>query len=120
MLAQGIYELRGTEFEVGKLLFSYAPPSSGTQLLMRRPLGAVHAKLTLPRHSKLRKCGSPADATDALDGDTEVVVRVQTNTCQVKSARLQLESMEDGMQYDLSVAMADGQGEYQPSVSLVE
>jgi len=56
MLAQGIYELRGTEFEVGKLAFSYAPPSSGTQLLMRRPPGAVHAKLTMPRHSKLTVC----------------------------------------------------------------
>jgi hypothetical protein len=53
MLAQGIYDLRGTEFEIGKIAFSYGPPSSGTQLLMRRPSGAVHAKLTMPRLSKL-------------------------------------------------------------------
>jgi len=59
MLAQGIYELRGTEFEVGKLSFSYAPPSPGAQLLMRRPPGAVHAKLNMPRHSKLAVPDSP-------------------------------------------------------------
>jgi len=116
MLAQGIYELRGTEFEVGKLCFSYAPPSSGTQLLMRRPPGAVHAKLTMPRYSKLTvSYGSLADETDALDGDTEVVVRVQTNSCNMKNARLQLESLEDAMQYDLSGAKVEDQGEYQLS-----
>lgn len=116
MLGQGIYELRGTEFEVGKLSFSYAPPSSGTQLLMRRPPGAVHAKLTLPRHSKLFElCDSRADDTDALDGDTEVVVRIQSHSCNLKNARLQLESLEDAMQYDLSAANLEGHSECQLS-----
>jgi len=64
--------------------------------------------------------GSLADETDALDGDTEVVVQIKSNTCNMKNARLQLESLEDAMQYDLSGAKVEGQSEYMMSVSLVE
>lgn len=63
MLAHGVYDLGGTEIEIGKvggteietgkIAFAYSPSASGTQLLMRRPPGAVQAKLTMPRHSKL-------------------------------------------------------------------
>jgi hypothetical protein len=63
---------------------------------------------------------SRADATDALDGDTEVVVRMQSNSCSLKNARLQLESLEDAMQYDLSSAKVEGQSEHTLSVTLAE
>jgi hypothetical protein len=43
---------------------------------------------------------------------------MQSNTCSLKNARLQLESLEDAMQYDLSGAKVEGQSEYSLSVSL--
>ena len=117
MLAQGVYNLRATEFEIGKIAFSYGPPDAGTQLLMRRPPGAVQAKLTMPPHSKLHASHGldQADDADALDGDTEVVVRIKSNSCHLKNARLQLESLEDAMQYDLSAARDEGHCVYTSS-----
>lgn len=118
MLAHGVYNLGGTEIEIGKMgeseietgkiAFAYSPSTSGTQLLMRRPSGAVQAKLTMPRHSKLLTALHKL-MTDALDGDTEVVVRINTQACNMKKVRLQLESKEDAMQYDLSTAKIEGQ-----------
>ena len=114
MLAQGVYDLRGTEFEVGKIAFSYGPPSSGTQILMRRPPGAVQATLGMPRHSKIfgHDTSAQIDHADALDGDTEMVVRIKSNSCQMKNARLQVVSMEDAMQYHLAGARVNERRKY--------